>query len=89
MALAQKKREATLLVKTSRTSVKLVPVEKLVEIKSSKSHWLNKKPTNPKATVTIGTLFSGIGAIEHAFQRLGIKHKIAFAGDIDPFVKKS
>jgi DNA (cytosine-5)-methyltransferase 1 len=89
VAVAQKKREASLLVKTARTSVKLVPVESPVEVKLPKSHWLNKKPTNPKATVTIGTLFSGIGAIEHAFLRLGIKHKIAFAGDIDPFVKKS
>jgi DNA (cytosine-5)-methyltransferase 1 len=34
----------------------------------------------------VGTLFSGIGAIEHALQRLGIKHEIAFAGDIDPHV---
>lgn len=89
MAVAQKKREANLLVKNPKTRVKVVPVEKPIEIKSSKMHWLNKKPSNPKATVTIGTLFSGIGAIEHAFQRLGIKHKIAFAGDIDPFVKKS
>ena len=37
----------------------------------------------------VGTLFSGIGAIEHALQRLGIKHEIAFAGDIDPHVKRS
>lgn len=89
MALAQKKREATLLVKSPKARVKVVPVERPIDIESSKAHWLNKKPSNPKATVTIGTLFSGIGAIEHAFQRLGIKHKIAFAGDIDPFVKKS
>ena len=43
----------------------------------------------PQRTVRIGTVFSGIGAIEHAFQRLGIQHKIMFAGDIEPNCKKS
>lgn len=43
----------------------------------------------PERTVRLGTVFSGIGAIEHAFQRLGLKHKIVFAGDIDPNCKKS
>ena len=43
----------------------------------------------PEKTVRIGTVFSGIGAIEHAFQRLGLKHKIMFAGDIDSNCKKS
>jgi DNA (cytosine-5)-methyltransferase 1 len=52
-------------------------------------NWVSRKPSNPKATVVVGTLFSGIGAIEHALQRLGIKHEIAFAGDIDPHVKRS
>jgi DNA (cytosine-5)-methyltransferase 1 len=51
--------------------------------------WVKRKPSNPSAEVVVGTLFSGIGAIEHAFVRIGIKHKIAFAGDIDPHVKKS
>jgi DNA (cytosine-5)-methyltransferase 1 len=37
----------------------------------------------------VGTLFSGIGAFEHALDRLSIKHKIAFACDIDSYVKKS
>jgi DNA (cytosine-5)-methyltransferase 1 len=68
---------------------KRAPIKKVVDAKTTGDSWLTRKASNPKATVTIGTLFSGIGAIEHAFQRLGIKHKIAFAGDIDPFVKKS
>jgi len=51
--------------------------------------WRDKKFSNPKATINIGTLFSGIGAIEHAFKRLKLKHNIIFAGDIDPHVKKS
>ena len=37
----------------------------------------------------IGTLFSGIGAFEHALDRLKINHKIMFACDIDDYVKKS
>jgi len=52
-------------------------------------NWLSKTFSNPKATVRIGTLFSGIGAIETAFKRLKLKHKLVFAGDIDPHVKKS
>ena len=34
-------------------------------------------------------MFSGIGAIEHAFERLGLKHEIVFACDNDAAVKKS
>lgn len=51
--------------------------------------WKDMTFSNPENTVRLGTLFSGIGAIEHAFQRLGIKHKIVFAGDIEPKCKKS
>lgn len=43
----------------------------------------------PERTVRLGTLFSGIGAIEHAFQRLGLKFSVAFAGDIDAKCKQS
>lgn len=38
----------------------------------------------------IATVFSGIGAIEHALKRMGIEHKIVFAsdnGDVDIFKK--
>lgn len=34
-----------------------------------------------KKTLTVGTLFSGIGAFEHALIQLGIEHKILFACD--------
>lgn len=37
----------------------------------------------------VGTVFSGIGALEQALLRLNIQHSIEFAGDIDPFVKIS
>ena len=49
--------------------------------------WVSKKFDNKNATIRIGTLFSGIGAIEHALQRLKLKTEIVFAGDIDPYVK--
>lgn len=39
--------------------------------------------------VRLATAFSGIGAIEHAFDRLGIEHEIVFACDINDFVKQS
>ena len=51
--------------------------------------WKDLEFSYPDRGVRIGTLFSGIGAIEHAFQRLGINHKIAFAGDIEPKCKTS
>lgn len=39
-------------------------------------NWKDLEFSHPKRCVRIGTLFSGIGAIEHAFQRLGLNHKI-------------
>ena len=86
-------RPRTLKKKTKKVPLKTKAAPKSTsETKSPKvsiPKWVTAKPSNPKATVVVGTLFSGIGAIEHAFERLGVKHKIAFAGDIDPFVKKS
>ena len=32
-------------------------------------------------TINVGTLFSGIGAFEHALDQLGVKHTIQFACD--------
>jgi DNA (cytosine-5)-methyltransferase 1 len=39
--------------------------------------------------INIATVFSGIGAIEHALQRLKIEHNIEFACDIDKFCKQT
>ena len=44
---------------------------------------------NSNVKLKVGTLFSGIGAFEHALQRLNIEHEITFACDIDEYVKKS
>lgn len=51
--------------------------------------WKEKKFSHPERVVRIATMFSGIGAIEHAFQRLKLKHKIVFAGDIDEKCRQS
>jgi len=58
-------------------------------VTSPKASWKNSKLNKPEAVVRIGTLFSGIGAAEHALKRLGVKSEIVFAGDIDPHVKAS
>lgn len=51
--------------------------------------WKERPFSHPERTIRLGTTFSGIGAIEHAFQRLGLKFKIQFAGDIDSNCKKA
>lgn len=56
---------------------------------SDGTNWKDLEFSHPERTVRIGTVFSGIGAIEHAFQRLNLRHKIVFAGDIDDKCKKS
>ena len=61
----------------------------LIPEELSDSDWKDIPFSSPDKTVRLGTVFSGIGAIEHAFQRLKIKHKIVFAGDIDANCKKS
>ena len=55
----------------------------------SKKDWTKSRFSNKKATINVGTLFSGIGAVEYALKQWGIKHNIVFAGDIDPHVRKS
>lgn len=50
--------------------------------------WILKPFSHPERTIRLATAFSGIGAIEHAFQRLGLSTKIVFAGDIDANCKK-
>jgi DNA (cytosine-5)-methyltransferase 1 len=51
--------------------------------------WVLRKFQYPQRTIRIATSFSGIGAIEYAFKRLGLHSKIVFAGDIDANCKKS
>jgi len=51
--------------------------------------WREKEFSNPNATIRIGTMFSGIGAIEYALKRLNLNTEIQFACDIDDFAKQS
>jgi DNA (cytosine-5)-methyltransferase 1 len=52
-------------------------------------NWVDKKFSNPSATIKLATMFSGIGSIEHALQRLDIQSEIVFACDNDKYVKQS
>lgn len=51
--------------------------------------WVEREFSHPERTIRLATSFSGIGAIEYAIRRLGLKSKIVFAGDIDANCKKS
>ena len=51
--------------------------------------WQDSQFSHPERTIRLGTSFSGIGAIEHSFHRLGLKCQIQFAGDIDENCKKA
>lgn len=51
--------------------------------------WKELTFSHPERTIRLATMFSGIGAIEHALQRLKLKHQIIFAGDVDANCKKS
>ncbi len=52
-------------------------------------NWQDRLFSNPDAKIKIGTMFSGIGAIEYALKRVGLNSEIQFACDIDDFVKRS
>jgi len=88
MSKAKAIKKANVLEASSEVS-NITKLPKLTSIDNSLPKWVNSKFKYPKQTVRVATLFSGIGAIEHAIERLGLNHEIVFAGDIDPFVKKS
>lgn len=96
---------ATVLTDIQEKSEKIEHVKTLVKKKAQKLEidkeslrespisqgvsWKEKEFSHPERVVHIATMFSGIGAIEHAFQRLKLKHKIVFAGDIDEKCRQS
>lgn len=51
--------------------------------------WVDRTFSYPERTIRLATSFSGIGAIEYAFNRLGLNSKIVFAGDINPKCKET
>ena len=94
---------ATVEKDINETSDKIVKIKSLIKRKSETLvhrnlvqsdvsngvSWKDLEFSYPQRTIRIGTVFSGIGAIEHAFQRLKLNHKIVFASDIDDKCKKS
>ena len=60
---------------------------------STMSSWINKPKKNGRYAmmrrVRLGSVFSGIGAVEHALERMGIQNDIIFACDNNKFVKES
>lgn len=96
---------ATVLTDIQEKSEKIEHVKTLVKKKAQKLEidkeslrespisqgvsWKEKEFSHLERVVHIATMFSGIGAIEHAFQRLKLKHKIVFAGDIDEKCRQS
>ncbi len=58
-------------------------------IDSTGFNWTMNCFSHPERTVRLGTVFSGIGAVEQAFNRLNLNCKIQFAGDIDGDCKKA
>ena len=63
--------------------------KELIPEKIADDKYKEKSFKFPNNTIRLGTLFSGIGAIEHAFERLNLNCKIVFANDIDQNCKKT
>ena len=47
------------------------------------------KQSKSNNKIKLATIFSGIGAIEHAFERMGVPYELVFACDNDKYVKES
>ena len=61
-----------------------MPSQAKFPLENTLEDWRKLKFKHPKNKIRLATIFSGIGAIEHALERLKLKHQIVFAGDIDP-----
>jgi DNA (cytosine-5)-methyltransferase 1 len=51
--------------------------------------WRSNVLSDTQGVLRVGTSFSGIGAVEHALKKMGIKTQIMFAGDIDENCKNA
>ena len=76
------------IVREKQDELELYPILSPTPISHGVS-WKDLHFSHPERTVRLATMFSGIGAIEHAFQRLKINHEIVFAGDLDEKCRKS
>lgn len=65
--------------------------KKIIEtpIDEKGENWSVRQFSSPQKIIRLATTFSGIGAIEYAFKRLGLKTKIVFAGDINDRCRES
>lgn len=60
-----------------------------VNLDTNPANWQMRRFAFPDRTIRLATSFSGIGAIEHAFHRLGLNVELQFAGDIDENCKQA
>ena len=60
-----------------------------VNLDTDPANWQMRRFAFPDRTIRLATSFSGIGAIEHAFHRLGLNVELQFAGDIDENCKQA
>lgn len=86
--LAEKKVKYLALMNANSNNLEEIQLEDEMTL-FNQDIWTEKKFSNPDALIRIGSLFSGIGAFEHALNRLKLNHEIIFAGDIDLHVKNS
>ena len=67
----------------TETKIKKTGFGSNTEIDWCGQSWVDRTFSHPENTVRVGTAFSGIGSPEMALDRLGVKHKIMFACDIN------
>lgn len=70
-------------------TTKLAVIDSNTGIDKYGQSWKDRVLSHPERTIRVGTAFSGIGSPEMALNRLGVKHKIVFACDINKSAKKS
>ena len=76
-------------MKKYSTSLEAPILSNNTEIDWEGQSWKDRVFSHPERTVRIATAFSGIGSPEQALNKLGLKHEIVFACDIDKPAKKS
>lgn len=72
-----------------KKSTKLAVIDSNTGIDWYGQPWNERVFSHPERTIRVGTAFSGIGSPEMALERLGLKHQILFACDINKSAKKS
>ena len=76
-------------MKEKTTAIKPADLSSNTKIDWYGQSWKDKTFSHPERTVRVGTAFSGIGAPEMALEKLGVKHEVLFACDINKSAKKS